>query len=53
MNKLLKYLLIISMILITVGTLLAIIGFWFGGFQSIILGPDGVYTTELIKINIH
>ena len=51
MNKILKNLVIISVILIVVGSVLAIIGFGLGGGKSIQLGPDGSYSSETIDLN--
>ena len=47
MNKALKIMVIISMILIVAGSLLAVIGYESGGFKSIILGPDGFYVNDI------
>jgi len=50
MNKGLKILVIISVILIVAGSLLAFIGFGFGGFKSVQHGPDGFYVTDTIDV---
>ena len=47
MNKALKIMVIISMILIVAGSLLTVIGYESGGFKSIVYGPDGFYITDI------
>jgi len=47
MNKVLKILVIISIVLIVAGSLLAVIGYGAGGFKSITYGPDGFYVNDI------
>ena len=47
MNKVLKILVIISIVLIVAGSLLAVIGYGAGGFKSITHGPDGFNVNDI------
>lgn len=47
MNKKLKTLMIIGIVLAVVGIILAAVGFGLGGFKSVQLGPDGFYVSDI------